>query len=77
VKSKPFGHNLENIFNKCNQNSADFIYIMNEIALLKNITMDVRYSVTKISAQIAVDTFWASLKAGSFCARKISGRPRR
>lgn len=73
LQFRPFGHNLENIYNKCNKDSSDFINISNEIALLKNITMDIRYSVTKISAQIAVDTFWASLKTGSFCARKILG----
>lgn len=73
----PFGHNISRIFQCCNEHSPDFIDLNSDIALLKNIKMDIRYNGLKIIPENAVETVWSSLRVGGFIACKLSGSKRR
>lgn len=77
LSKKPYGHNIENIFRACLNTINDFASLANDIALLKNIPMDIRYSLSKVASEIAVETVWAALRVGGLSACQLSGHKRR
>ena len=77
LRGKPFGHNLHAIFEACVQSSAIFLHIVTDVGLLNNIAMDIRYSIPKVTPEMAVETCWAALRIGGLCASQISGFKRR
>jgi len=74
---RPYGHELRNIFHECTKNSNSFLALANDIALLGNIRMDIRYTTPKVEPEVAVEAHWAALRTGALCACEISGHKRR
>ncbi|OQY99351.1 MAG: hypothetical protein B6D35_09225 [Candidatus Brocadia sp. UTAMX2] len=77
LSRRPYGHNIEKIFIVCLNTTNNFSPLTNDIALLKNISMDIRYTIPKVAPEIAVKTVWAALRVGGLCACQISGHKRR
>jgi len=77
LRSRKYGHNLENIFTLCLQSKGIFSELTTDIGLLKNITMDIRYTADKVSPNIASEAFWAALRIGGLSACKTSESKRR
>jgi HEPN domain-containing protein len=77
LRGKPFGHNLQAIFEACVQLSSRFLDVITDVGLLNNVTMDIRYSTPKVTPEMAAETFWAALRVGGLCASQISGFQRR
>lgn len=73
----PYGHDLKRILKLCSTTSGDFLALSSDIGLLSNIPMDIRYTVRKVDSPVAVETVWAALRIGGFCACRILGRARR
>lgn len=73
----PYGHDLKRILELCSTTCGDFVALSSDIGLLSNIPMDIRYTVRKVDSPVAVETVWAALRIGGFCACRILGRPRR
>jgi hypothetical protein len=73
----PYGHDLKRIHDLCATTSGDFLALSSDVGLLSNIPMDIRYTVPKVEPTVAVETAWAALRIGGFCACRIVGQPRR
>lgn len=77
LSRRPYGHDLRNVLGLCIATSGYFVILTNDIGLLANIPMDIRYTVADVGAETAVETVWSALRVGGFCAWNISARPRR
>jgi hypothetical protein len=77
LRQRPFGHDLQNVFEACLRASGSFADVISDVALLKCIPMDVRYSMPKVDALVAVQTIWAALRVGGVSACQITGFERR
>jgi HEPN domain-containing protein len=71
------GHDMVRLLRKCEEADTEFCCLTSDICLLKNVRMDVRYNAPQVSAEAAVETYWAALRVGGFCATRQSGLPRR
>ncbi len=70
---KNLGRDLIIIFNKCREISSQFISIGNDIVLLNNVPLDIRYTIFGAAPEVAVETIWSALRVGGFCACELSG----
>lgn len=74
---KDFGHKLESVLARCEKESSDFTALRPDIALLKKITMDVRYTPPPMRPQDACEAIWAALRVAGLTACKILDCERR
>jgi len=77
LSRSPYGHDLKRILKLCSTTSGDFLALSSDIGLLSNIPMDIRYTVRKVDSPVAVETVWAALRVGGFCACRMLEQPRR
>lgn len=76
-KLKDIGHKLEDLATRCEEESPDFVTLRPDIALLKTVTMDVRYTPPTMRPQEAAEMIWAALRVAGLAACKILDRERR
>jgi HEPN domain-containing protein len=74
---KDIGHKLEDLATRCEKESPDFIALRPDIALLKTITMAVRYTPPAVRPQEAAEMIWAALRVAGLAACKILDCERR
>jgi HEPN domain-containing protein len=74
---KKIGHKLKDILAECLKVSSIFTGIQNDVALLANIPMDIRYEMAAVDRSVAVETYFAALRVGGLCATQMSGDARR
>ena len=77
IRKRPYAHNLINILSKCVDCSSSFVSLSNDISLLNNIPMDIRYTIAKVNPEVAEGAFWSSLRVGGLSACEVSGFDRR
>ena len=71
LSKRPYGHNLNKIYGRCKETNTEFFNVANDIVLLGNISMNIRYTTNTVSKEIGVETAWAALRVGGFCAQKL------
>ena len=73
---RKLGHRLGDILKGCIGLSSAFSAIANDVALLANIGMNIRYEGS-IEVEHAIAAYWASLRTVGLAATEISGEERR
>lgn len=76
LKSK-YGHKLQKLFERCQDTWPKLNSVRSDIALLSNISMDIRYSQDKVRIQEAYEYVWASLRVSGVAACLITDSNRR
>jgi HEPN domain-containing protein len=74
---KKIGHKINDLVTQCLRVTSAFMNVQTDAALLANIPMDIRYEVAAVNSSVAVETYFAALRVGGFCATQISGHQRR
>jgi hypothetical protein len=77
LRRRPFGHDLQKVFEVCLHASGSFAEVTSDVALLKCIPMDVRYNMPKVDVTVAVETIWSALRVGGLSACQVTGFERR
>lgn len=74
---KGLSHKLTDLAAECEARSSAFVAIQPDIAMLRCITMDIRYSPPPLRAQDVAELIWAAYRVAGLAACEISGAPRR
>lgn len=77
LRQRPFGHDLQKVFEACLHATGSFAEVTVDVGLLKFIPMNVRYSMPKVDVTVAVETIWSALRVGGLSACQVTGFERR
>jgi hypothetical protein len=69
LSRKPYAHDLLNLYSSSCEIYPYLGDIKEEVGLLSNITMDIRYSVQRVTKKGAVNFYWMALKIGGEVSR--------